>query len=238
MSFPLLNLPTDLIREMMIRYFDPQDAFTCLRVCKRLYSISEPYSIVERFLKYRSVKYYHLDVSNLSICSKCNVCFPNKSSLANHMKKHLQFEKSGKKMMPKGKQFVESKCSRCNLPVNNVSGHWCFHKRSCFNGHHIEFYEWAESLCKRHSWFTDDPQKFSHGCRARCKACHEEFDSEPAEASLDSKNGFATHFQSCSQKEKIIQIYKLYEHDNTNHDEQKQKEFEQDYLEWKKINSK
>lgn len=241
--FPLLSLPTDLIKYLINDVCDPITSLRCLRVCKRLNDLGDRTKIIHRVLMFNIELEFQEQFSKLILCPKCFIKMDNQQSLKKHLQKHLQAEKRNK-ILACHNPLKRSLCYYCKGPTSNLTGHTCLlQRKSCLNGGAGYIYPWAESLCHQDDWYRDDPNFLEHRCYARCKVCKKVFES----GYLDNEtSGFNVHFNECQMRNKIIEIYQL-KGDRTDEewkeflnivkDQPNELEslFEKEYLEWKKI---
>jgi hypothetical protein len=234
MSF--LDLPVDILKEFMHKYLHPSEALKCLRVCKLLNRISDRDIIIKRCIYYNTYVKMMEELDKMIFCPECGIKLANKKGLNIHLRKH----KLGKKMIDCGNTLHIYDCSRCGFPDSNFSSHKCCYLVTCMYNHISFLFPWVETLCK--DFYILDPKLKLHLCNARCKLCKEVFNA-------DSKYGFGDHYKICPLKSEMIRIYKIqgertdeeynslmleWDSDpNINNDELA---FEQEYLEWKKIN--
>jgi hypothetical protein len=105
-------LPKDLLWLLMARYFDPNDALRCLRVCKRLNECIKHDIVLVRVIKARALlnssRYYM--GRQLVACKLCNMDIDNYS-----MWRHLALHERHPEMFAVQRPRPE-KCRLCDIP--------------------------------------------------------------------------------------------------------------------------
>lgn len=246
MTFPLFELPIDLIREMINRYFDPISALRCLQVCKKLNELGDRSQIIYNVLRYLTEKEFQDQYSALILCPKCFTKLDSQKILEKHLKKHEATEKRKKAAMPVHNPFRKYQCRQCEGVYSNMTNHTCLMKtKYCENGLTGWIFDWMEPICKQIIWYSCDPNFRDHLCRGRCKFCKEVFYTNCGGQNPER------HFNMCPMKKKIIEMYDLrgdrtleewseYLFSKTPETKQKIdnqiKEFEEEYEKWKKEN--
>lgn len=241
--FPLLSLPTDLIKLLINEVFDPITSLRCLRVCKRLNDLGDRTKIIYRVLMFNTELEFQKQFSQLILSPKCFIKMKDHESLKKHLQKHIQMEKKNR-LFPCHNPFKRSSCRYCKGPTSNFTNHTCLlQSKSCLNVSVGYIYPWAEPLCHQDAWYKIDPNFLGHKCYARCKVCKKVFESGYLE---NDKCGFNVHFNECQMRNKMIEIYHL-RGDRTDEEwnefkksikdqpNELESSFEKEYLEWKNI---
>ena len=197
----LLDLPNEIIYNMLHIYFDPKSALKCLSVCQKFKEIANRDFIIKRILQNKMLEDFKKQISRCIICPKCNISLETELSLKLHLQKHVKFEKRGKKMMF-GTPLTIGKCYDCEMPTSNFTKHNCLLKYDlCYNGDYRFMYKWAKPLCEKYSWHRGDPTLKKHICYSECLFCNQIFKTDYDDiAEID---GFNQHMLNCKYKDEI-----------------------------------
>lgn len=101
-------LPKDVIRLLMIHYFDPQTALQCLRVSKVFYQSVTPDEIAIRLVR-KTVQQKHSLLERIISCELCN-CLLNRKNLMFHLEKHKR-NRGNFRVHP----AFKPRCEKCHL---------------------------------------------------------------------------------------------------------------------------
>jgi hypothetical protein len=197
----LLDLPNELIYNMLHVYFDPISSLRCLGVCQKLQYIANRDLIIKRILQSRMLENFKKQMSECIICPKCHIKLETEQSLKFHLQKHISFEKKGKEMKF-GNPLTISKCYDCEMPTSNFTRHNCLlNYDSCYNGDYRFMYKWSTPLCEKFKWHRNDPTLKKHICYSECLFCHQIFKTDYDD--IEKNDGFHKHMDECEFKENI-----------------------------------
>lgn len=231
-------LPRDILKLLLHKFFDPIAALRCLQTCKYLNIIADRTEIIYKALILKSEKDFEEKMEKLILCPKCFIGLDSKEILRKHLNKHFEMEKKNK-VMPCHNPFIKLKCHDCHSTTSNLTSHNCLlRSKYCFNKSILRIFPYFDSLCFQDTWYKTDPNFKDHKCLTRCKFCKKVF--------VTKKEVLNNHFRECEFKDQILDIYSI-RGDRTddewrtfleNYDAElclkKEKEFEKEYLNWKK----
>ncbi len=206
-----LELPSDLIKLFMIKYFDCISALRCLWVCKRLKnSVSDRDVEIIRFNVIKRIAYDNQVQSGATSRPwQCNLCGTELSgkNARKHAAKHAKRSNGGKSIVRvKENYIVPEPCSICEAPYPQKGTHQkqgCpLEIVNCENYQHVEHNRWVELLCSGFKGYRKAMQQ--HVCFFRCKYCKKLFNLD---VSIINKNGFHRHLETCERKMEIISLW-------------------------------
>lgn len=133
-TFPLLNLPKDLIGLLLNDYFDLIASLRCLQVCVKLNELGDRSKIIYRVLIYRMKVEYQEQFNQLILCPICFINLENEKILKKHIHKHEVLKKKNRKM-PCHNPFKTDSCYYCGVIDSNLTNHRCLlQSKCCYNG--------------------------------------------------------------------------------------------------------
>lgn len=208
-----LELPRDVIKLLMLKYFDPITALRCLRVCKYFNNILLNFEV--SLLRVGVIKYIAYEnqvisgVTKLPIrCQLCGVEITEKGA-GKHAAKHKKRYLAGKPI-PRIRDIyvIPEPCHICDAPFPERGPHsekGCpLVVVKCKMYKHIAVNPWAESTCLGaiHGYRK---QMQHHDCAFRCKSCKKLF---KLDVNInDNNNGFHRHLRICEYKMEIITLW-------------------------------
>lgn len=128
----LLDLPSDLLREFMKRYFHPKDALTCLQVCKRLNEIVDKHLVFDRYLKYKTYPYIGNENSQVLkdefersyMTNSESIAVWNENGIGVEDLKRYPSTETHRKMFPEDYNFIFND-HKCYIRRVGGIGVWC-----------------------------------------------------------------------------------------------------------------
>jgi hypothetical protein len=209
-----LKLPNDLIRLLIINYFDSISALRCLTVCKTFNNIlseENKDSIRVKVVKLIASEEQQVYIDNSHI--QCEICGRGmqKSSMDKHMRKHERSIRGGMLQL----RFLNvwpppDKCKLCDALHPYCGAHskkGCpLELTQCENYKYVAHHPWCEIICD-YNKTTYRKQIRQHNCKFRCKSCNTLFELNLTSSMLNDPLGFYDHLKQCKFKMEIVTLW-------------------------------
>jgi len=193
-----LELPRDLVKLLMIKYFDPLSLLRCLRVCKDFKNLLSNINIKDLRIKVVKQIAYEKQIAWLDDGLKqCELCGEEirKGRLPRHLEKHQETLRNGGVVQRcKPSWMTLELCKLCAAPFPNYGPHkikGCPLEIIDYNYYKlVEANGWAELL---HCQSMGYRIKEKYNKVFKCKRCKELF----SPYTKTGKNGFHDHLMYC-----------------------------------------
>ena len=198
----------DILRLLINEKCSGKTALNCLLVCKKFNQCGDKKIVLKKCLKeiiYEENK-DHIERINDNMCKKCNLILDDSKKMKQHLHKHAQQEKAGKKIQI---NRVPETCTYCNVPyIGSNSQHVRYCKmriETCRTAREMFIYPFIESLCTKPEGYLAEMK--NHTCNIRCRECKEEF--EYVTNCDTNHNSVSEHLKTCVKRMDMVSKYRL-----------------------------
>ena len=196
----------DILRLLINEKCDGKTALNCLLVCKRFNECVDKKIVIKKCLRekiYEENKDY-IEMVNKNICQKCNLILDDAKKMKQHLQKHAQQEKAGKKIQI---NKIPETCTYCQVPyIGSTSEHVRYCKmriETCRTANEMFIYPFMESLCTKPEGYLEEMK--NHTCNIRCRECKEEFKYI---TNCDTNyNSVSEHLKTCVKRMDMVSKY-------------------------------
>lgn len=213
-EFPrFLELPGDIVKLFMMRYFDPLSVLRCIRTCKLLKSMISNTELEVLRIKVMKQIAYECQVASgvTTLKPECELCGAELSYIRNideHMADHARRLNKGKPI-DKVTDFWRTpiSCKLCDAPFAGSGPHMAngcpLREVTCENYKIITPYPWAELICSKPKGYWKEIR--NHTCIFRCRKCLQSFNFIFDVGNGD--NSFYDHLRTCEFGKEILKTW-------------------------------